>query len=158
MKLLGGQLTKERVLVWLFLCNYSTLFTFALVTIVSFFLLINWCVLMILAWPLGKFLSLSGMLATYYYGMRNLVRILAFPGISQLFRRNMEYTYNKSMCQEVFRSVVDFKTCLEMFSINQPGSGALADRTDLLQTGNFKLVNQALFYSLCKDSAHDTIP
>ena len=61
--------------------------------------------------------------------MRSVVRMIAFPGYCSLFRRGMEYDYNKRMSQEVLRSIIDLKSCLEMF---MGASVQDAERTDLL--------------------------
>lgn len=43
--------------------------------------------------------------------------MVAFPGISKIFRRNMEFSYCKTMGNEALRSITDFKHCLEMFLV-----------------------------------------
>ena len=56
------------------------------------FLLINWSVYKIIGWIIGSaIISAISIALLYYFSLRGLVRAIAFPGISSLFRRNLEY-------------------------------------------------------------------
>lgn len=81
----------------------------------SIIFLIHWSIYKVLSWVFTCPGSLLIIVCFYYFTGRKLVRILAFPGYFGLFRRNLELSYCKSMGAEVLRSIIEFKSSLEMF-------------------------------------------
>jgi hypothetical protein len=66
-------------------------------------------------WVFTGFGAIAIIGCAYYFAIQSVVRIIAFPGILKLFRRNLEFSYCQSMAREVLRSTIEFKSCLEMF-------------------------------------------
>jgi hypothetical protein len=64
---------------------------------------------------LTTFGALIVIFLSYYFSMRGLVRILAFPGIVSFFRRSMELNFGKSMAMEVVKSIMEFKNGIEIY-------------------------------------------
>jgi hypothetical protein len=54
-------------------------------------------------------------MSIYYYIGRVAVRLMAFPGSSIFYRRNMEMSYCKSMASSVSRALNELRNSLEMF-------------------------------------------
>ena len=69
----------------------------------SIILLINWSIFKILGFIVGSLASGILIFLAYYYSMRNLVRMLTFPGITIMMKKSLENDYCKSMAQGVLR-------------------------------------------------------
>ena len=65
--------------------------------VVGVIVLIHWSIYKLLAWITTSIISVVLIFSFYYFSMRGLVRMIAFPGISTLFRRGLEYDYGKRM-------------------------------------------------------------
>lgn len=78
--------------------------------------LINWTIYKLLGFVFGSLISFFLIIYFYYNSIRNLVRGIAFPGMTILMKRNLEFEYCKNMAQGVMRNIIDLKNSLEMFS------------------------------------------
>ena len=95
---------------------------------------INWLLYKFLAFIVTPIPAIIILILAYIIGIRNIVTILAFPGTCYLFRRSLEYSFNKTMAAEVMKSLNEFKNCIEVFLTQNTNE---QEKTDLLHSSKF---------------------
>jgi hypothetical protein len=102
--LLDEKTTKEKVLI-----------IGLIVIVLSIYSLTNWIIYRLLAFFIGKILSIMAIAITYYLSLRSLVRMLSFPGITIWMKRTLEFDFCKRTASQVLRNATDLKIALESF-------------------------------------------
>jgi hypothetical protein len=111
-------------------------------------ILVHWSIFKILGWVFTGYGAFTIIVLTYYFSIRSIVRFIAFPGALGLFKRNLEFSYCKSMAKEVLRSLLELKGCLEMYLSHTHND---IERTDLLHSGIHNIIVNHLYSKLKND-------
>jgi hypothetical protein len=105
----------------------------ALGLVFGIFYFLNWIVYKLIGFFVGSIISFILILTTYYLMLRGLVRMLAFPGITTLMQRTLEFDFCKRMASQVLRNATDLKSSLEFFMGPHPHQDS--ENTNMLHLG-----------------------
>ena len=73
-------------------------------------------------------------IVAYVILIRSLIKTLSFPGTSYIFKRNIEYSFCKTMANEVLKSITEFKHSIEVYLTQNSNE---QEKTDLLHNSNY---------------------